>query len=182
MQCRVQGWILSGGKIAIKDSCIRLFCCCVSIWWSHWVMFQVALVVKNLPASAWDVRDAGSTPGLGRSPGEGHGSPLQYSFPREAHGQRSLTGYTVHRDVKSQPDWSTLAHTDVHNVREFEDMHSSEERVIISATYSQEVPGKKCTHYTYKGRMCSRMLTVWYISNIFYGDTVFYNFPWWLRW
>ena len=40
---------------------------------------QTALVVKNLPANAGDVRDAGSIPGLGRSPGGGHGNPLQYS-------------------------------------------------------------------------------------------------------
>ena len=40
---------------------------------------QVALVVKNLPASAGDVRDVSSIPGLGRSPGEGHGNPLRYS-------------------------------------------------------------------------------------------------------
>ena len=40
---------------------------------------QVALVVKNLPASAGGVRDGGSIPGLGRSPGGGHGNPLQYS-------------------------------------------------------------------------------------------------------
>ena len=40
---------------------------------------QVALVVKNLPASAGGVRDEGSIPGLGRSPGGGHGNPLQYS-------------------------------------------------------------------------------------------------------
>ena len=40
---------------------------------------QVVLVVKNLPANAGDIRDMGSTPGLGRSPGEGHGNPLQYS-------------------------------------------------------------------------------------------------------
>ena len=39
----------------------------------------MALVVKNLPANAGDVRDAGSIPGLGRSPGGGHGNPLQYS-------------------------------------------------------------------------------------------------------
>ena len=39
----------------------------------------MALVVKNLPASVGDVRDTGSIPGLGRSPGEGHGNPLQYS-------------------------------------------------------------------------------------------------------
>ena len=36
-------------------------------------------MVKNPPASAGDIRDAGSIPGLGRSPGGGHGNPLQYS-------------------------------------------------------------------------------------------------------
>ena len=41
--------------------------------------FQVMLVVKNLPAKAGDVRDMGSIPGSGRSPGEGNGNPLQYS-------------------------------------------------------------------------------------------------------
>ena len=40
---------------------------------------QVVLVVKNLPANAGDIRDVGSTPGSGRSPGRGHGNPLQYS-------------------------------------------------------------------------------------------------------
>ena len=39
----------------------------------------MALVVKNPPADAVDVRDTGSIPGLGRSPGEGNGNPLQYS-------------------------------------------------------------------------------------------------------
>ena len=33
-------------------------------------------MVKNLPASAGDTRDAGSIPELGRSPGEGNGNPL----------------------------------------------------------------------------------------------------------
>ena len=40
---------------------------------------QVALVVKNPPANAEDVRNVGSIPRLGRSPGEGNGNPLQYS-------------------------------------------------------------------------------------------------------
>ena len=40
---------------------------------------QVALVVKNPPANARDVRDVGSIPGLGRSPRGGHGNLLQYS-------------------------------------------------------------------------------------------------------
>ncbi len=41
--------------------------------------FQVALVVKNPPASAGDTRDTGSIPGSGRSPGGGLGNPFQYS-------------------------------------------------------------------------------------------------------
>ena len=40
---------------------------------------QVALAVKNPPAKAGDTRDADSIPGLGRSPGGGHGKLLQYS-------------------------------------------------------------------------------------------------------
>ena len=38
----------------------------------------MALVVKNLPANAGDVRDAGLIPGSERSPGGGHGNPLQH--------------------------------------------------------------------------------------------------------
>ena len=41
--------------------------------------FQVALVVKNLPANVGDIRDVGSIPGSERSPGEGHSNLLQYS-------------------------------------------------------------------------------------------------------
>ena len=36
-------------------------------------------MVENLPASSGDVRDSGSVPGSGRSPGGRHGNPLQYS-------------------------------------------------------------------------------------------------------
>ena len=36
-------------------------------------------MLKNLPANAGDVRDAGLIPGMGGSPGEGNGNPLQYS-------------------------------------------------------------------------------------------------------
>ena len=41
---------------------------------------QVVLVVKDLPGNLGDVRDVGSIPGWGRSPGGGYGCPLQYSF------------------------------------------------------------------------------------------------------
>ena len=40
---------------------------------------QVVLVVKNLPVNAGDIREVGLIPGSGRSPGGGHGNPLQYS-------------------------------------------------------------------------------------------------------
>ena len=45
---------------------------------------EVALVVKNLPANAGDLRDSGSIPGLGRSPGGGnatHSSILAWRVP-----------------------------------------------------------------------------------------------------
>ena len=43
-------------------------------------------------ASACNVGDPGSIPGWGRSPGGGHGNPLQYSCLENPHGQRSLAG------------------------------------------------------------------------------------------
>ena len=55
---------------------------------------QVALVVKNPPASAGDLRDMNSIPGSGRSPEGGLGNPLQYSQLEDPHGQRSLVGYS----------------------------------------------------------------------------------------
>ena len=42
----------------------------------QWLTFPGGSAVKNLPANA---RDEGLIPGLGRSPGEGNGNPLQYS-------------------------------------------------------------------------------------------------------
>ena len=56
---------------------------------------QVALAVKNPPANADDVRDVGSIPELGRSPGGEHRNPLQYSCLENPHEQRSLlAGYS----------------------------------------------------------------------------------------
>ena len=43
------------------------------------ISISIGLVVKNLPTNTGDIRDAGSIPGLGRSPGRGNGYPLQYS-------------------------------------------------------------------------------------------------------
>ena len=51
-------------------------------------------MVKNLPVNAGDVRDVGSIPGLGRSPGGGRGNLLQYSCLENLYGQGSLVGYS----------------------------------------------------------------------------------------
>ena len=62
---------------------------------------QVTQVVKNPPASGGDTGDTGSIPGLGRSPGEGNGNPLQYSF-LEKPMDRGAWWATVHEVAKSQ--------------------------------------------------------------------------------
>ena len=56
----------------------------------------MALVVKNLPVDAGDKRDASSVPGLRRSPGGGHGNPLQYSCLENLM-DREAWQATVHR-------------------------------------------------------------------------------------
>ena len=58
-----------------------------------WSNGKVALMVKNLSANAEDIRDVGSIPGSGSSPGEGHGNLLQYSFLENLI-DRSLVGYS----------------------------------------------------------------------------------------
>jgi len=64
---------------------------------------QVALVVKNPPANAGDIRDVGLILGLGRSPGGGHGNPVQYSclenlMDRGASGLQSIGSQRVGHD------------------------------------------------------------------------------------
>ena len=48
-------------------------------WFTFQWAFQVVLVVKNPPTNAGDLRDMGLIIRLGRHPGEGHGTPFQYS-------------------------------------------------------------------------------------------------------
>ena len=62
---------------------------------------QLALVVKNTSANAGDVRDVSSIPRSGRSPGGGHGNPLQYSC-LDSSMDRGAWRATVHRVAKNQ--------------------------------------------------------------------------------
>ena len=67
------------------------------------VFVWVALVVKNPPANAGDVRDVGSVPELGGSSGAGHGNPLKYSClenPMDRGGCRA----TIHWVAKIRHD------------------------------------------------------------------------------
>ena len=47
---------------------------------NYFMDFPAGTRIKNPPANAGDVRDASSIPGSERSPGGGHGNPLQYSY------------------------------------------------------------------------------------------------------
>ena len=74
-------------------------------------------------------------PGLGRSPGGGHGDPLQYSCLENPHGQRSLTGYSP-GDLKKSDT------TDQLSTQHWE--------IGIISTYLSDAPSE--SHYGRKGR------------------------------
>ena len=59
------------------------------------------LLVKNLPSTARDKRDAGSIPGLGRSPGGGHGKPTPVFLSGESQ-ERETWQVTVRRVAQSE--------------------------------------------------------------------------------
>ena len=76
----------------------------------------VVLVVKNPPANAGDLKDAGSVPGSGRSPGGEHGNPLLYSC-LENPMDRGAWWASVHgvaeSDMTEQLSTHICAHTDM---------------------------------------------------------------------
>ena len=61
--------------------------------------------------SAHNVGDPGSIPGLGRTPGGGHGNTLQYSSLENPHGQRSLVGYSPRGRKESDTTEQLSTHT-----------------------------------------------------------------------
>ena len=69
-------------------------------------------MVKNSPANAGNVRDAGSVPGLGRSPGGQHGSPLQY-FCLQNPMDREAWQAIVHRVRKQSDTTEAIWHEDL---------------------------------------------------------------------
>ena len=95
--------------IFFKDWRGRLLGC--TIRWSQG--FPGGTRGKEAACQCRDIRDAGLIPGSGRSPGGGHGNPLQYSYLENPRGQRSLVGYSPEGSKESDmPEWfSTRART-----------------------------------------------------------------------
>ena len=89
--------------------------------WVH--ASQVALVIKNLPANAGDIRDAGSMSGSGRSFGGGYGNPLQCSCLVNAM-DREAWQAIIHRMVKSQTrlKWLTM-HASIYIIHMYIHIH-----------------------------------------------------------
>jgi len=80
-----------------------------SRWRSKKVVKFSSSVDKESTCNAGDL---GSIPGLGRSPGGGHGNPLQYSCVENPRGQRSLAGYSPwgHKESDTTEQLSTAQH------------------------------------------------------------------------
>ena len=90
-------------RIHFKNTLLCVGAClgdCICLKAYHFMGFPGSLVLKNPSVNAGD---SGSVSGLGRSPGEGNGNPLQYSCLRESHGQRSLEGSM---GSQSDTDWA----------------------------------------------------------------------------
>ena len=82
-----------------------------------WVAKTWLLWWLSSKASACNVGDLGSIPGLGRPPGGGHGNPLQYSCLENPHGQRSLEGYSPWGRKESDMTERLSTHPDIIKVR-----------------------------------------------------------------
>ena len=110
----------------------------------------MSLVMKNLPANTRDLRDEASIPGLGRSPGEGHGNPLQSSCLENLMDRRAWWA-TVQGVTKGQT-WlkqlsmhtHTLPHTTpytLHHTLTRYTIHSYHSRKKIAITTNHSVDG-----------------------------------------
>ena len=83
------------------DLCLKIY----TVYYIYVRASQVASVVNKPPGNAGDIRDTDSIPGLGRSPGEGNGKPLQYScLENPINGE--VWQATVHEVTKS---WTQLS-------------------------------------------------------------------------
>ena len=88
--------------------------------------------------SACDAGDLGSIPGMGKSPAEGNGYPLQYSGLENPHGQRSLAGYSPWG--RKESDMTDRLST-AHNIAQ---------RQSVEGRWGMDKAGQKVKHSSYK--------------------------------
>ena len=129
----------------------------------------VVLVVKKPPAKAGDVRDMGSIPASGRSPGGGHGNPLQYSC-LENPVDRGAWRATVHMVAKSQIQLSNWAHTHrkcwPHMFSRFHNYYKESSHSDVSSNI---------TTYDYFLCLLRKLLVPYGLTQIICWDVVFYE-------
>ena len=105
---------------------------------------QVALVIKNSSANAGNIRYMDLIPASGRSLGEGHENPLQYSCLENRHGQRSLVGY------------SPQGHKELDKTKETQQAYTPYVKQIASGKLLYDTGSSaQCSVTTQRGRMGS---------------------------
>ena len=103
-------------------------------------------MVKNLPVNGGDVRDAGSVPVSGRSPGGGHGNSLHYSCLENPTG-RGAWWAAVHRVAQSQTQLERLSRHAFYHIHIF--VAAKYGRLINRIEYNIQL-------WKLKGYECSR--------------------------
>ena len=103
-------------------------------------------MVKNLPVNGGEVRDAGSVPVLGRSPGGGHGNSLHYSCLENPTG-RGAWWAAVHRVAQSQTQLERLSRHAFYHIHIF--VAAKYGRLINRIEYNIQL-------WKLKGYECSR--------------------------
>ena len=85
----------------------------------HFILFKGFPGDSYSKESAYNAGDLGSVPRLGKSPGGGHGNPLQYSYLEIPHGQRSLAGYSPwgRKESDTTEQLSTAKHSILFTVK-----------------------------------------------------------------
>ena len=106
------GFLRNSNQESVRKEKVTIFCNLITEVSSHHLCYILLTrgMVKSLPANAGDERDTDLIPGLGRSPGEGRGNPLQYSCPEHPIKRRAWQAM-VHRVTKS---WTPLKQLSVY--------------------------------------------------------------------
>ena len=87
---------------------------CSGSFWTHNTLYlrfgTLDFPQSSMVESTGNEGDPGSIPGLGRSPGRGHGNSLQYSCLENPHGQGSLVGYSPWGSQRDMTEQLSMAH------------------------------------------------------------------------